>query len=151
LQSAKTSYNHPAGSRWGGRHAYRSNWLVDRGSGAVRLRSEGEGIGGSSPRAQGRYSGIGIFETDRLWKKSGVAEPKDPAAARLADDTAVIVVIDSHTGEVRQCGNNSGYCVTMNPWAEPGQRTAAPVKLTKHAADLDVAREQATAETPPAR
>ncbi|MEO6360922.1 MAG: hypothetical protein ABIO43_10160 [Sphingomicrobium sp.] len=65
--------------------------------------------------------------------------------AKLEDDENVIVVIDSQTGEVRQCGDHSGFCVTMTPWAAQGPRTAAPVKLKKHAADLD-AEDQAKAE-----
>src|SRR5262245_4704843 len=101
---------------------------------------------GPGSSAKGRYAGIGTFEADRLWAQmSGAAESNDPAAAKLADDSEIIVVIDSRTGEVRQCGNNSGYCVTMNPWSQPGQRTATPVKLKKHAADLEL--EGANAET----
>jgi len=61
----------------------------------------------------------------------------DPAAATIADDEHVIVVIDSHTGEVRQCGDHSGYCVAMNPWNGAGSGVPAlPAKLVKHAADL---------------
>jgi hypothetical protein len=41
------------------------------------------------------------------------------------------------TGEIRQCGNLSGYSVGMNPWnhALSGKQTA-PLGLDKHAAEL---------------
>ena len=60
----------------------------------------------------------------------------DAAMARLEDDEHIIVVLDSHTGEVRQCGDHSGFCVSMNPWTGTGAQVALPAKLTKHAADL---------------
>jgi hypothetical protein len=100
-----------------------------------------------SPTAEnrGRYAGIGVFNAGRLWaqmKSSPISA--DPAEARLADDEHVIVVVDSHTGEVRQCGDHSGYCIAMNPWTRPqGSNTALPVKLSKHAAEVD-AQERAT-------
>jgi hypothetical protein len=96
--------------------------------------------GGST---SGRYAGIGVFDTGRLWAQM-VREnaPSGPEKARIADDEHVIVVVDTHTGEVRQCGDLSGYCISMNPWN--GTKPAAPVKLAKHAADLDAeARAQA--------
>jgi hypothetical protein len=116
-----------------------------------------EGATAPGAKSPGRYAGIGTFASDRLWAhRDGVADPKEPAAARLADDTQIIVVLDSHTGEVRQCGNHSGYCVTMNPWATAP--ATAPVKLKKHAADLEAedqaatkSAEPAATDTPPAR
>jgi hypothetical protein len=61
-----------------------------------------------------------------------------PAAARPADDEQVIIVVDSTTGEIRQCGNLSGQCIAMNPWAKPlAASQAAPLPLTKHAEELD--------------
>jgi hypothetical protein len=72
-----------------------------------------------------------------MWRQmAGAPAEQEPAAAKLADDEHVIVVLDSHTGEVRQCGDHSGICVAMNPWSSNGP-IAAPVKLTRHAADLD--------------
>ena len=68
---------------------------------------------------------------------TGSAAARDPAAAKLQDDEHIIVVMDSHTGEVRQCGDHSGYCVAMNPWSGDGARMRLPVKLAKHGADLD--------------
>jgi hypothetical protein len=76
---------------------------------------------------------------------AAVNEPSDPAAARIADDEHVIVVVDSHTGEVRQCGDYSGACIAMNPWARNGSPNAAPIRLTKHAADL-AAEDEANAQ-----
>jgi hypothetical protein len=87
-------------------------------------------------KGSGRYSGIGVFDAGRLWAQMrGAPKPADDASATLADDEHVIVVLDSQTGEVRQCGDHSGYCVSMKPWAGG----ADAVKLEKHAADLDVA------------
>lgn len=92
----------------------------------------------SGPRAQGRYAGIGTFDAGRLWAQTtGAPSAPDPASARLDDDEHIIVVIDTHTGEVRQCGDHSGFCVTMNPWAAEGARVLLPAKLGKHGSDLD--------------
>ena len=86
-------------------------------------------------KGPGRFAGIGVFDAGRLWAQMAAAGPKaDTAAARLEDDEHIIVVLDSHTGEVRQCGDHSGYCVAMNPWTSP--KATLPVKLTKHASDL---------------
>ena len=93
---------------------------------------------GGPAKSPDRYSGIGTFPTDRLWKQ--LANPpavNDPKAASVADDEQIIVVIDGHTGEVRQCGDHSGVCVAMNPWSSSASPIAAPMKLTKNAADLD--------------
>jgi hypothetical protein len=86
----------------------------------------------SDASAHGRYSGIGTYMAGRLWQKMVVADNNDQAAAKLLDDDQIIVVVDSHTGEVRQCGNLSGYCIGMNPWTSRGPVPTAPVKLTIH-------------------
>ena len=100
----------------------------------------------SGPRTTGRYAGIGTFDAGRLWAEiAGAKKPADAAAAGVQDDEHVIVVVDSHTGEVRQCGDHSGVCVTMNPWAAASSPIGAPVKLRKHAADL-AAEDNASAE-----
>lgn len=92
----------------------------------------------AGPKSPGRYAGIGTFDAGRLWgQMTGSSSNSDPALAKLQDDEHVIVVMDSHTGEVRQCGDHSGYCVSMNPWATGGGQASLPVKLGKHAADLD--------------
>jgi hypothetical protein len=109
---------------------------------------------GTNPRAQGRYAGIGTFDAGRMWTQTaGIAEAKDAAAARIEDDEHIIVVIDTRTGEVRQCGDHSGVCVAMNPWSGEGPGLAAPVRLKKHAAELDAEEQanQAAAEQTPAK
>ena len=87
----------------------------------------------------GRYLGIGVYPASDLWQH--LAPPNrnaDPHAATLEDDTQLIVVVDSNSGEIRQCGNMSGHCIGMNPWAAAlGQGRAAPVTLGAHQADLD--------------
>jgi hypothetical protein len=95
---------------------------------------------------QGRYSGIGLFAPGELWAKMTNGDvSKDPAAATPDDDDMIVVVVDSVTGEVRECGNYSGRCVSMNPWTRAiAKNQAVPVTLTKHAADLR--REHAAAE-----
>ncbi|MDQ0463769.1 hypothetical protein QO010_001540 [Caulobacter ginsengisoli] len=90
-----------------------------------------------SPSAHhGRYVGIGIYEPGDLWQRMTTAAPAANAsadAARLSDDEQVIVVVDSDTGEVRQCGNLSGYCVGMNPWTKALlAQQQAPVNLQAH-------------------
>lgn len=66
-----------------------------------------------------------------------VNAPPNAASATTADDEHVIVVVDSQSGEVRECGDYSGVCASFNPWtrAIAGQQIT-PVQLTKHAADL---------------
>jgi hypothetical protein len=94
---------------------------------------------GSEPhRGGGRYFGIGIYSTDQLWSRMvGVTKNADAAKATLDDDSQIIVVVDSRTGEIRQCGNNSGYCVGMNPWTNKlGPQQGAPIGLSEHAADI---------------
>ena|SRR5438128_659854 len=102
----------------------------------------------AGPRSPGRYAGIGTFDAGRLWQQmKGTLNSQDAAAAKLADDEHVIVVLDSHTGEIRQCGDHSGFCVAMNPWAAGGTPEATPVRLTKHAAELDAEATNETAST----
>jgi len=86
----------------------------------------------------GHYLGIGVYPVSDLWQHLALpTRNTDPHAAMLADDTQVIVVVDSNSGEIRQCGNMSGHCIGMNPWAAAlGQGRAAPVALDAHQADL---------------
>jgi hypothetical protein len=78
-----------------------------------------------------RYTGVGVYNVGPGWSRLVVAHPpKDPAAARISDDEHVIVVVDGKTGELRQCGDLSGYCIGMKPWATalpPGQVAPAPL------------------------
>jgi hypothetical protein len=95
----------------------------------------------------GRYLGIGVYSAGRMWSQMVQAgqRPAERTAATTADDEQVIVVVDSHTGEVRQCGNLTGYCIGMNPWSGAlGQPQTSPIRVRTHAADLD--REAASAE-----
>jgi hypothetical protein len=98
-------------------------------------------------KSQGRYTGIGVYDAGLLWSHiAQKTQSKDPAAAQLADDENIIVVVDSQTGEIRQCGNLSGFCVKMNPWTStdaPPDRL--PAKLIKHAADIAQADDVAVA------
>ncbi|HEV2817696.1 MAG TPA: hypothetical protein VGW40_10825 [Allosphingosinicella sp.] len=90
---------------------------------------------GHGPRHGGRYLGIGIYSPGAMWQRlAGVERAQDDAAATLRDDEQIIVVVDSQTGEVRQCGNLSGHCIRMNPWSA---QQPAPVRLSEHAADID--------------
>jgi hypothetical protein len=114
------------------------------------------GAGGMSrPGRHGRYAGIGVFEAGRLWSKMAVPNKSAAAqAATTADDEHVIVVVDTDTGEVRECGDYSGYCTAMNPWTQaiaPQQRM--PVPVTAHAADLqaEAASNSTTNEAGPSK
>jgi hypothetical protein len=86
----------------------------------------------------GRYLGIGVYQAGALWSRMVAANPPaNGPAATVADDEQVIVVVDSNTGEIRQCGNFTGHCIRMNPWENAlGQGQAAPVPLEAHAGDL---------------
>jgi hypothetical protein len=65
----------------------------------------------------GRYGAVGIYTPSQPWARMVTQlSQNNPGAAQLADDQAVIVVSDSQTGEVRACGDLTGYCISMNPW-----------------------------------
>ncbi|HYE48774.1 MAG TPA: hypothetical protein VEB20_04240 [Azospirillaceae bacterium] len=88
--------------------------------------------------AKGRYAGIGHYAPGPLWAQVTRSAPKNAAAARLDDDEQIIVVLDTHSGEVRQCGNLSGHCISLNPWSRSlGADQQAPLPLAKHASELD--------------
>jgi hypothetical protein len=82
----------------------------------------------------GRYVGIGIYEPQAPWTKMvAAAAAKPTAAAQPIDDQAIVVVEDSDTGEVRACGDMTGYCIGMKPWAKPlGAAQIAPINLSEH-------------------
>ncbi len=97
----------------------------------------------AAPDQGGRFQGIGIYSAGELWERlADVARSNDPQAANLRDDEAIIVVLDTHSGEIRQCGNLSGHCIRMNPWAAARSR---PASVTEHQADLDRAAEEEAA------
>jgi hypothetical protein len=96
-----------------------------------------------APHGKGRYIGVGLYHAGRMWAQVVDAEaPKDAAASRAKDDEEIVIVLDSSTGELRQCGNLSGACIAMNPWAKPlVAPRQAPVLLNKHAEQLDAEAE----------
>ena len=109
--------------------------------------------------AKGRFIGIGLYAPGRMWSElvaprpaSDPAQPHaQPEPAGLQDDEQVIVVVDSTTGEVRQCGNLSGMCLAMNPWSQGvPQAWQAPARVVRHTeqlwADDEAARQRLEAE-----
>jgi hypothetical protein len=82
----------------------------------------------------GRYAGVGIYAPNTAWSRMlQDQQPRSASGAKLADDEAIIVVTDSQTGELRACGDLSGYCVGMNPWQTGlAKSQAAPVSLSRH-------------------
>lgn len=92
---------------------------------------------GAPPPHHGRYAGIGVFDAGTLWARADIGQRKgDAAAANLSDDEHIIVVVDSDTGEVRECGDHSGACFAMNPWTTAIAGRQLPARLTAHMADL---------------
>jgi len=127
-------------------------WIVAAAIGALSLagcQKPGEtppsSMGGF--HSKGRYFGVGLYPAGRMWEQVVSAEAaKNPAAAQPKDDEQVIVVLDSATGELRQCGNLSGACIAMNPWSKPLVAShQAPVLVGKHAGDLDRENDEADA------
>ncbi len=80
------------------------------------------------------YVGVGIYAPSLAWQRlvqAGAQPNVNPALARTVDDQVVIVVQNSRTGDIRACGDMTGYCVGMNLWIKPpGQLT--PVSVTQH-------------------
>jgi len=93
------------------------------------------------PGLRGRFVAVGIYSPGELWTHVAGPRPTAPATPTPEDDSEIVVVLDSATGEVRQCGNLSGRCLAMNPWSQ----AVPPTALIKHAADLR-AEEKAEAE-----
>jgi hypothetical protein len=96
------------------------------------IKAAEDSLGG---HARGRYQGIGIYTPQEAWTKlAATQQAKDTSAARPIDDQAIIVVVDSVTGEVRACGDLTGYCIGMNPWKSAlVAAQVAPINLTEHA------------------
>lgn len=98
-------------------------------------------VSGTAEAPRGRYTGVGLYSADSGWRRIQ-ADESDAAkgASKRADDTMVIVVVDTHTGEVRQCGNLSGRCVAMNPWGRaPGKGESLPLVLGPEPVSNEVA------------
>jgi hypothetical protein len=108
-------------------------------------------IGGAeSTAARGRYVGVGIYGPGAAWTHMAAEREQDAAAAKQADDQVIIVVTDSQTGEIRACGDMTGFCIGMNPWRTPmatGQ--IAPIRLTAHSAGDDTVIEARPSAKPP--
>lgn len=99
-----------------------------------------------SAGAKGRYVGVGIYAPGQMWEQlvRPVDRAVDPTGATLRDDEQIIVVLDSATGELRQCGNLSGHCIGLNPWARPlPAGDGLPAALRKHAQELSAEAEAA--------
>ena len=97
-----------------------------------------EWFDGDGGHGHGRYAGIGIYNPGAPWQRMAAAQlAKETPAARTVDDQAIIVVVDGATGEVRGCGDMTGYCIGMNPWkARLTAGQLAPVVLTSHARSI---------------
>jgi hypothetical protein len=83
---------------------------------------------------QGRYVGVGIYGPNKQWTRMAATQASGADShAQPIDDQVVIVVADSQTGELRACGDLTGYCIGMNPWAKPLVTSqVAPIVLTQH-------------------
>ena len=87
--------------------------------------------GGDASSRQGRYLGVGIYSPGSAWSRLVAAQPTIAPQAQRADDQAIIVVTDSQTGEVRACGDLTGYCIGMNPWRSVlAKDQLTPVEVT---------------------
>lgn len=87
----------------------------------------------ASGAARGRYVGVGHYSPGAAWAQVvRSAANGDPAKAKPDDDDQVIIVMDSLTGELRQCGNFSGRCIGLKPWAKSLEASeAAPATLIR--------------------
>lgn len=85
----------------------------------------------SSDHHGGRYEGVGIATPGDQWSKLADApKPISDKAATLSDDDYVVFVTDTKTGEVRECGDRSGFCIQLRPWDK--QAPLAPLPVTEH-------------------
>ncbi|QUD89462.1 hypothetical protein [Phenylobacterium montanum] len=82
----------------------------------------------------GRYAGVGLYGPSKQWTKLiSTQQTKDESTAQPIDDQIIIVVQDTVTGEVRACGDLTGYCIGMNPWKKALlAEQIAPLKLNEH-------------------
>ena len=108
-------------------------------------KADGSPVAGNAFSPRGHFVGVGIYTPGPMWTQlTRAAASTHPAAANPEDDEQVIVVLDSKTGELRQCGNLSGHCITMNPWSSRlPLAQQSPVTVLKHARQL---AEEAEAE-----
>jgi hypothetical protein len=109
------------------------------GSSACRRKADADADSSAArePDPAGRagptgYVGVGIYTPSLAWQRLVEASAQPNAAlARKVDDQVVIVVQNSRNGDIRACGDMTGYCVGMNPWARPPSQLT-PVSLTDH-------------------
>jgi hypothetical protein len=89
----------------------------------------------NSNSQHGRYVGVGLYNPTKQWTHMVHGQaPRDDTLAKPIDDQVIIVVADSATGELRACGDLTGYCIGMNPWEHAlGASQIAPIQLTAHA------------------
>ena len=95
---------------------------------------------GLSDDAHAHYASIGIYAPGESWPRiAGPQQAKSGAPAIPLDDQAIFVVMNSRTGEIRACGDLTGYCIGMNPWKSALIATqVAPIAMKQHAASSPV-------------
>ncbi|HWE45322.1 MAG TPA: hypothetical protein VG407_04765 [Caulobacteraceae bacterium] len=111
-----------------------------------KKKADGSFEFGGLQHQKGRYEGVGVYSPASAWARLNDAQQAN-GAPMTSNDQAIIVVVDSDTGEMRACGDLSGYCVGMNPWNKdlvPAQRT--PVKVTP-----GLSTDTQADDTPPAK
>ena len=87
-----------------------------------------------STAQHGRYLGVGLYSPGKQWTHLVANQkPGSDAVARSIDDQVIFVVADSQTGELRACGDLTGYCIGMSPWKKALTTSQiAPINLTQH-------------------
>jgi hypothetical protein len=92
-----------------------------------------------SAAQHGRYLGVGLYSPGKQWTHLVANQkPGSDAVARPIDDQVIFVVADSQTGELRACGDLTGYCIGMNPWTKPLLASqVSPIELTEHVQSPD--------------
>ena len=85
----------------------------------------------------GHYGSVGIYAPGQSWKDLAARGMSTASAtAKLGDDQAIVVVEDTDTGELRACGDLTGYCIGSNPWKQMlSASQVTPVSLTRHPDD----------------
>jgi hypothetical protein len=109
----------------------------------------GGAVWARSGEAHGRYVGVGIYGPTAQWRQLvDDQKPSSPLAAQRQDDQVILVTADSTTGELRACGDLSGYCIGLNPWKQPlGAQQRSPVSVSAHGVgDAGTANTTADAE-----
>lgn len=111
--------------------------LLAIGIGAAGLagcRGGGASVWPLAGDGRGRYVGVGIYTPTAQWRALiGNRQPSSPVGAQRQDDQVILVTADSMTGELRACGDLSGYCIGLNPWKQQlGAQQTAPVPVSAH-------------------